>query len=290
MAIANTAVFGEEWVTKLQERLDHPTTWSEMFDVEYTNVRVLNNPYLSTTPAVQTHTRNTAYTYQPYGETNEARTINQSRILPISVDQADLAQSTFSRQMYWADLQGQLIQEAIESYCYGLHTSWTDFGTLSIGGGGTASTQITVSVSNIDDIIRGVKREIREANGQAIAGRNGIGIVWRAADFEILEAFVQANGFNEADAALKQGTETGLRYMGVDHYFSNDLTANHVFAAVKKTANLGILRDTWGQVKIVQEPYADSGPISGVGIISRADFVAAFWNNYDSLYFDVNVA
>jgi hypothetical protein len=33
-----------------------------------------------------------------------------------------------------------------------------------------------------------VKREIREANGGAMMKKNGVGFVWRAADFEILEA------------------------------------------------------------------------------------------------------
>lgn len=284
--MANTTVYGEEWVTVLQERLDRPTTWSEVLDVDYTNVRVINNPYLSTTPAVQTGTRGTAYIFQDFAETSEARTISTYRVLPIFIDRADLAQSTFSRQMYWAELQGQLIQEAIEVAYLGQHASWTDFGTLSIGGGGTETTQITVSASNIDDIIRALKRRIRVANGQAMASRNGMAIIWRPADFEYLEAFVQANGFVTADDALKQGTETGLRYMGVDHYFSNDHTANHLFAGVKKAGSFGILRDTWGQIVITQDPNLQSG----VGVISRADYGFAWWNNNDALYYDINVA
>lgn len=256
-----------------------------MLDVEYTDVRVLNNPYLSTTPSVQTGTRGTAYGFSDFGETNEARTINVYRVIPVFVDRADLSQSTFSRQMFWAELQAQLIQEYIEAQLLAQHASWTDFGTLSIGGGGAETTQITVSATNIDDIIRAFKRRVRVANGQAVMGRNGAGIVWRPADFEYLEAFVQANGFVEADRALKGGTDFGLRYMGIDHYFSNDHTANHVFAAVKKTANVGILRATYGQIVVTQDPNLQSG----IGIISRVDYGWAFWNNYDSLYYDINV-
>ena len=59
-----------------------------------------------------------------------------------------------------------------------------------------------------------------------------------AADFEILEAFTQANGFQEADKALKAGTVEGLHYLGVDHFWSNEHTANHVFAGVKKIERL----------------------------------------------------
>ena len=284
--MANTTVYGEEWATVLQERLDRPTNWKELLNVDVTNIRVLNNPYLSTTPAIQTGTRGTAYTYQDFAETNEARTINTYENLPIFIDQADLAQSTFSRQMYWAELQGQLINERLENRMLNQHASWTDFGTLSIGGGGADTTTITVSASNIDDIIRAFKRRVNTANGSNMAARNGLGIVWRPADFELLEAFMQANGFVMADAALQDGAVSGVRFMGVDHYISNDHTANHVFATVKKAGSLGILRDTFGQIKIIQDPLN----ISGVGVVSRVDYIFAWWNNYDSLYYDVNVA
>ena len=283
--MANTTIYGEEWVTKLQERLDHPTNWKELLNVEMTNIQVINNPYLSTTPGTQVGTRGTAYSFETFAETNEKLTINSTDIIPIFVDQADLAQSTFSRQMYWADLQGQLINERLEVQVLAEHGSWTNFGTADIGAGGTSSSQITVSATNIDDIIRGFKRVVNEANGLDIAARNGLGIVWRPADFEILEAFVQANGFNTADMALKNGAVAGMHYMGVDHYISNDHTANHLFATVKKTGTLGILTDTFGQVKITQDPNLQSG----IGIISRVDYGFAWWNNYDSLYYDINV-
>ena len=278
-------IYGEEWVTKLQERLDHPTNWKELLNVEMTNIQVINNPYLSTTPGTQVGTRGDAYSFETFAETNEKLTINSTDIIPIFVDQADLAQSTFSRQMYWADLQGQLINERLEVQVLAEHGSWTNFGTADIGAGGTSSSQITVSATNIDDIIRGFKRVVNEANGLDIAARNGLGIVWRPADFEILEAFVQANGFNTADMALKNGAVAGMHYMGVDHYISNDHTANHLFATVKKTGTLGILTDTFGQVKITQDPNLQSG----IGIISRVDYGFAWWNNYDSLYYDINV-
>ena len=86
--------------------------------------------------------------------------------------------------------------------------------------------------------------------------------------------------------ALSNGAVTGVRYMGVDHYISNEhASGGHVFAGVKKVGSLGILSDTYGQVKITQDPNLQSG----IGIISRVDYVFAWWNNYDTLYYDVNV-
>lgn len=167
------------------------------------------------------------------------------------------------------------------------HASWTNFDNASIGG---AAGNITVSVSNIDDIIRGIKREIREANGQSLMNRNGAFIVWRAADFEILEAYVQQNGFSTADMALKDGTVAGMRYMGVDHYVSNSHAAGHVFAGVKNVFHLGIVKDTYGQVVVDNEPATAAGAVSGIGVVSRVDYAFKAWANTTGVLFDVLVA
>jgi hypothetical protein len=284
--MSNTIVYQEEWATKLQERLDHPTNWKEICKVEYTDTRVLHNPYL-TDPAVQSGTRGSAYTHQDWTETDESITISTFKILPVLIDRADLAQSQFSTQMDMADRQGQLLNEAVETGMLAAHASWTDFDNASIGGG---AGNITVSLSNIDDIIRGIKREINEANGMSLAARNGIFIVWRPADFEILEAYMQANGFSTADSALKNGAVIGTRFMGVDHYVSNDHAAGHLFAGVKGLFHLGIVKSTYGQVVIDNEPATNSGAVSGVAVVSRVDYAFKAWTKTAPLLFDVLVS
>lgn len=285
--VANTWLYPEDWTVKLQERLDKPTNWKSVCRVDITNSRVLNNPYRSTTPALQSHTRGTAYTHQTQAVTIDTITINQSNIIPMFVDRADEAQTSYADQMEMADLQGTLINESYESNMLGAHASFTNFDNASIGGG---AGNITVSASNIDDIIRGIKREVREANGQAMMDRHGVFIIWRAADFEILEQFAQANGFNLADKALKDGTDPGLYFMGMYHYVSNSHTAGHLFAGVRNLFHLGILRETNGQVIIDEEPATGDGPLSGTGIVSRMDWAFKAWNNITSLLFDVLVA
>ena len=108
-------------------------------------------------------------------------------------------------------------------------------------GYGTASTTDNIyerrykdAATNIDDIVRGIRRIVAVANGQELANRNGIFFVWRPADFEALEQFAQANGFNLADAALKSGIERGYHLLGADHYVSNSHAANHVMAGVTR--------------------------------------------------------
>ena len=283
--MANTIIYEEDWAIKLQEQLDEPQNWKEVCKVEYTNGRVLHNPYL-TDASVQSGTRGSAYTHQDVTITDESITINGFKILPQFIDRADLAQSTYASQMELADRQGILLNEALETAMLAAHAQWTNFDNASIGG---SAGNITVSTSNIDDIIRGIKREIREAAGQKLMSRNGAFIVWRAADFELLEAYVQANGFNTADMALKDGTVEGFRYMGVDHYVSNLHTSGHLFAGVKGTFHLGICRDTYGQVVIDQEPATSGGAVSAIGIISRIDFAYKAWTKTKPVLFDVLV-
>lgn len=288
MAVANTITYETSYEDVLQDRLDHPTTWKEMCDVVYTDTRVISTSYMSTTPSVQPVTRGTGVQLQTFTETAETMTISTGRDLGIFVDWADLAQSPWTKPAELFDRIGALLNEYIESAVLARHASWTDFDNASIGG---AAGNITVSAANIDDIIRGIKREIREANGQSMMKKYGVGFVWRPADFELLEAFVQANGFMEADKALKEGTVEGLRYMGVDHYWSNDFTAGHVFAGVKKVERLGILRGTYGQAHVIEFPAGDTNTfLSGKSFYSRVDIGHLTPTAHVGLVFDINVA
>lgn len=284
--MANTIVYAEEWAVKLQERLSENNKWKEICKVEYTDSKVLHNPY-QTDATVQTGTRGSAYTHQDVTLTDQTVDITTFKILPQLIDRADLAQQTFVKQMELASQQGVLINEAIETAMYAEHAQFTDFDNASIGG---AAGNITVSSSNIDDIIRGIKREIREANGEALLDRNGGFIVWRPADFEILEAYVQANGFSTADGALKDGTNQGFKYMGIEHYSSNKLTSGHLFGGVKGVLHLGICKSTYGQVVIDSEPATNSGAVSGIAVISRADFKFKAWAKVVPVLFDILVA
>lgn len=288
MAVLNTITYETLFEDVLQDRLDQPTTWKEMCDVVYTDTQVISSSYMSTTPSVQTVTRGTGHSMQTFAETAQTLTISTGRDLGLFVDWADLAQSPWTKPAELFDRIGALLNEYIESAVLARHASWTDFDNASIGG---SAGNITVSAANIDDIIRGVKREIREANGQMLMNQNGVGIVWRAADFEILEAFVQANGFTTADQALKNGTVEGLRYLGVDHYWSNGHTANHVFGGVKKIERLGILRGTYGKSHTIDFPAGDTNTyLSGRSFYSRVDIGHLTPAAHSSLVFDINVA
>lgn len=279
--MANSIVYAEEWAIKLQERLAEFNKWKDVCQVEYTDTKVLHNPYL-TEATVQTGTRGSAYTMQDVTETDESVSITTFNIIPQLIDRADLAQSTFANQMVLADKQGVLLNESIETAFYADYANLTTFDNTELGG---PAGNIVVSSSNVDDIIRAVKRKIRVANGEALMDRNGVFIVWRPTDLEMLEAFMQANGFVAADKALDGPIQQGFNYMGVTHYSSNKLAAGHVIAGVKKLYHIGICKSTYGQIVITQDPLN----ISAIGVISRVDFKGKAWNNVKPVLFNITV-
>src|SRR3990167_6375037 len=274
--MSNTITYSQDFEDILQERLDHPQVWKEVLNVTYSNERIINSSYESTQAAVQTGTRGTGITFQDYAQTNNTLTISTYQELGEFVDWADLAQYPWTVLAEKFARIGTKLNEAIEAAALARHASWTNFGAGDLAGTSAGDTaQITVSASNIDDIIRAVKRTIRVNNGASLMNSNGVCFVWIPQDFEFLEAFDQANGFTTADEALRNGTDFGLKYFGAQHYWSNDYTANHLFAGVKKIERIGILKATYGRAHTIDFPAAASASthnLSGVAAYSRVDY------------------
>lgn len=291
--MANTIAAGsynrQAWEAKLSERLNKPTTWRDVADVRMADLRVLNVSYMSTEFSTQTGTRGTAYSFSDFALTNETLTLSESKYAPIFIDHADAAQTDYVAQMDLAVQQASILSEDIETAMLDDHANWTDVGI--VGGVITSSntTQITVSSTNIDDIVRGIRRIVVAANGSELMNRNGLFFVWRAVDMEALEAFAQANGFNLADKALKNGIDNGYFFLGAYHYVSNNHAANHVFAGVRKIFKIGILKSTWGKRYESIDPSNGDGPLSGTGLNTRADFGTLTPTKHNTILFDINV-
>lgn len=272
--------------TRLQERLDAPSIWKEICDVKYTNTGTIKNPYL-TDATLGTGTRGTAYTSTATATTDSSVSITDYAYAAQHIDDADLAQASFSDQMEIVDNMATVLDEGMMTAMLAEHAQWTNFDNASIGG---AAGNITVAVSNIKNIIGGIKTAIRTAKGGTVANRNGIFIVWREADFEKVENLASSEGFNTADDALKNGIKQGFKYMGVEHYSAPFHAAGHVYAGVKKGMTVGIVRSTYGKVKTIVNPVVGGGQISGVGFESRIDRKFKVWDKMVPVQFDVLVA
>jgi len=284
----NTLIYKEDWTEVYQAELDEPVKFFDFCEVVFSDARLVHFPF-NTDPTLTSITRNCAYSTNELVRTDESVTVSDSVISPFFIDRADLVQTGYNEQMAMAARSAQLIKEDLESSVYADHGTATNFGTSDIGGGGSSTTLITVSASNVDDITRGVKRAIRAAGGESKLSRQGGFFVWRPADLELLEQFMQANGFGTADVALRAGggdAQVGFPYLGFTHWSSNLLAANHVIAGVQKAYYMYILRATWGET--IVNPY-DPGQTSGISIVNRADFREKLWNKNIPVVFDVNV-
>ena len=272
--------------TKLQERLDAPMKWKEICKVEYTNTGTMKNPYL--TDATQsTGTRGTGYTSVASATVDDSVSITDYVYSAQHIDDADLAQKSFSDFMEIADNMGVVLNEGMETAMLAEHAQWTNFDNASIGG---AAGNITVSISNIKDIIAAMKTAVRVAGGADLMERNGAFIQWREADFELVEKLATSEGFNTADDSLKNGIKQGFRYLGVEHYSSNRHAAGHVFGGVKKAFMVGIVKSTYGRVKQIVNPVVSGAQISGIGLESRIDRKFKAWNKMVPVLFDILVA
>ena len=308
MATTNPVIYQALWENKLAQRLDKPQNWKEICDVVFTDTQTYNFPLVSTSnePAVATLTntaagRSTLSNVIPFigvTETNETLSIVTAEIDSVYMDYADQAQSNYAKMADMGALLGKKINERAEAIALGLiatakstSVGGTDFGDTGGGVLGLASTAITVSATNVDDIIRGVIEQTYTANGFNLYNENGGFIVWRPADWTFVVQFMQANGFNMADAALKSGGTIGMDFMGLYHYVSTGHTAGHLAAGVRKVQKLGILSHARCKTYVAEMPASTTaGSMSGTQIHTRLDWGGLVPTNLQPVLFDVNVA
>jgi hypothetical protein len=283
----------EEWETSLQTRLNKPTNWKAVAKVVMTDAYITNVPYLTTAsePALQSGTRGVAYTVTDHQISNNTLTISTYKPIANFVDQADLAQFSLFRAVEMGQIQARVISEGIETAMLADHAAWTNFGDTGGGVLGLATTQITVTSSNIDDIVRGIRREIGVANGGEMMAEKGAFIIWRYSDKEKLEQFAQANGFQLADKALKNGIDDEYYFMGMYHYVSNShASGGHLFAGVRGQYVIGLLKSTFGKTKTLDDaPITGAGPVSGITVSGRLDMGLLTPTKALPILFDVNV-
>lgn len=286
--MANAFAYQEDYEAVIQERLIDPSIWREICKVDISNKRVVHNPY-STPGAYQSGTRGNAVSFQDVTITDESVTVNQFQELARFIDHADLAQSKYADIMLVAEEHGKTTNEKLDNLMLAQYANWTDFGTVDIGAGGSSTDQIAVSVTNVPKIVRGVVQKALDAKGGSAGLRNGFFIVWRATDYANVTEAAQNLGFIQADKAIKDGAMHGMYWGGVYHYFSNEHTANHLFAGVRKFEHVYLVEGTWGKV-FTFDPSNTNGSISAIGVETRIDHVFKAWNNLVPNLFDVNVA
>lgn len=301
--MANTILAQALWENKLARRLNKPQNWKDVNDVVYTDALTYNFPLIATSgePAVATLTntqagRSTLSNVIPFvdvTESNQTLTVSIAEIDSVYLDYADQAQSNYAKLADMGELLGKKMNERAEAISLANHGSWTNFGDTGAGVLGLASTAITVSATNIDDVVRGVIEQINTANGFDMYMENGGFAIWRPSDWTFLVAFMQANGFTFADEALRDGGKgrLGKEALGLFNYVSTSHSAGHVMAGVRGVQKFGILNATYGRTYVNEMPASSTaGSLSGTQIHTRMDYGLLVPTNLLPVLFDVNVA
>jgi uncharacterized protein YdbL (DUF1318 family) len=298
--MASSYIYQQAWENRLAQRLDKPTNWKDVCDVVYSDTQIHNFPLITVggEPAVATLTntaagRSTLSNVIPFvdtTETNQTLTISIAEINSAYVDYADEAQSNYAKMATLGDLLGKKMMERVETIVLANHASWTDIGDAGGGAVGLGSTDLTISATNIDDVIRGVIEQIQTANGFDLYRQNGGFVVWRPADWTKLTTFMQANGYTFADEALKTGGRVGQEAMGLFHYVSTShASGGHVMAGVRKVQKLGILNRTFGKTFVNEMPASSTaGSLSGTQIHTRMDYGLLVPTNLLPVIYDIN--
>lgn len=299
--MANTVIYQQIWENKLAQRLDKPQNWKETCDVRYSDTNAINFPLISTAnePAVSTGlfanaaARSTLSNVIPFidvTETNQTLTIATTDIDSVYLDYADQAQSNYAKMSEMGTLLGKKIGERAEAIILGNHAAWTNIGDVGGGTVGLASTALTISANNVDDVVRGVIEQVYAANGFDISKENGMFVTWRPADWTFMTQFMQANGFSLADASLKNGGMIGIDYLGVYHYVSTAHATGHLMAGVRQAQKFGILASTYGKTYVNEMPASSTaGSLSGTQIHTRLDYGLLVPTNLLPVIYDVNV-
>lgn len=301
--MANTIIYQALWENKLAQRLDKPQNWKDVCDVVYTDTQTYNFPLISTSnePAVATLTNTAAgrsllsnvIPFIDVTETNETLSIITAEIDSVYLDYADQAQSNYAKMAEMGTLLGKKMNERAEAIVLANHAAWTDFGDTGAGVLGLASTDITPSATNIDDIIRGIIEQIQTANGFDLYMQNGGFVTWRPQDWTFLVQFMQANGYTFADEALRDGGKgrLGKEALGLFHYVSTShASGGHLMAGVRGVQKLGILKSTYGKTYVNEMPASSTaGSLSGTQIHTRMDYGLLVPTNLKPVLFDINV-
>ncbi len=255
-------------------------------------VSVANEPGTSTTISSQAN-RSVLSNVVPFAsitQATETLQIISTEFIQSYLDFADQAQSNYASQAEHADLLSKKVNERVEALLLAGHADWTNIGDDGSGNVALATTALTVTSTNVDDICRGVIEQIQTANGSGLLMENGGFVTWRPADWTKLTTFMQANGFTFADEALKDPTKMGQSALGLNHYWSTGHTAGHVFGGVRGAYKLGLSATTFGKVYTNDHPASSTaGFLSGTSVYFRIDYGRKAQTNLAPVIFDINV-
>lgn len=180
----------------------------------------VDRPYRSNL-VVENYTKGTAATAQDLTSTSDKLTINKQKTILMYVDEVDKIQNKWDAAKYWAEEAGKRLAISIDSeYLYEAINADNDIDDGDLGG--TDGSPLTVTTSNIQNLIAKINRKLDTQNVD-MERKNRFWVISPQV-YDVLWQFIAGK---ESLLGDKTGEYGNLgRYGGLELFMSNNLTAS----------------------------------------------------------------
>lgn len=263
-----------------QRTLDNALVAKGISEVYSGPDRIIHNPYQST-PTGSDGAAATAYSIEDFTLTDDTLSVSRRATVAEHIDNIEMLQARYDLAMERAERQAFTAKNYIDKYVLGLYTQ----AGITIDGPtiGAAAGSIALTSTNVDDVANAIVEKLAE---NSAAMDRGMFWVVSPKTLTKITSFMQNNGFNIADASIKNGF-TGGNFAGLDIYVSNNLTTassvEHSIAGIKGSLFLALPSDG-----MEYEKKAVSGK-HGREVVTSHVYNATIWNNLQAEVADVRI-
>lgn len=228
----------QHWMPKFQRELRKRLVAKGFCEVYTGSDRIITNPF-GIDPNGYDGVSQTTYSVTDFTLGSDSLTVNRRAGAAEHIDNIEQLQTRYDLAQDRSERHSYVSKDKIDQYIMALpvvaagNVQDIDAGYMSSGI--SNGTPISSSSSNIDDTANAVIERLGLVNGAMDRG-----IFWAISPFELtdISGFVQGNGFNTKDAAIKNGFVAGTPFAGLDIYVTNNLTHTQVLGlATNPTAN-----------------------------------------------------
>ena len=193
--------------------------------------QIVDRPYRSNL-VVEDYTKGTAATAQDLTATSDQLTINKQKTILMYVDDVDKIQNKWDAAKVWAEEAGTRLAIAIDAeFLYEVinATNTVDDGDI----GGTSGTSITLTASNIQNVVAKINRKLDVQNVD-VERKNRFWVI-SPQIFDILWQYIAGK---ETLLGDKTGEFGNLgRWGGLELFMSNNLTASAIWTPANNPTN-----------------------------------------------------
>lgn len=217
----------QHWMPKFQREL-RKTLVAAGFCEMYTGPdRLIQNPY-GNDPAGYDGASQTAYSVTDFTLGENSMTVSRRAGAAEHIDNIEQLQTRYDLAQDRSARHAYVAKDKIDQYMLALPVASAGVQDIDAGymsSGVSNGTPISSSSSNIDDTANAIIERLGLVNGAMERG-----LFWAISPFELTDitGYMQGNGFNVSDAAIKNGFVKGTPFAGLDIYLTNNLTHTQV--------------------------------------------------------------